>query len=101
MEGTAFDELGQRKPFVPTGMYEMIMEMTSDVLKKVSITDEIKEKFKKVKVLVGCTDVHEYGKMLVSAVLRKTGAEIIDLGCSVDADEVVDAIVKYRRTSSH
>ncbi len=40
-------------------------------------------------VCVTCTDVHEYGKILVEAVLRRLGVRVVDAGVSADPDAVV------------
>ena len=37
---------------------------------------------------VTCTDVHEYGKILVEAVLRRLGVNVVDAGVSADPDAV-------------
>jgi methylmalonyl-CoA mutase cobalamin-binding subunit len=37
---------------------------------------------------VTCTDVHEYGKILVEAVLEQLGVEVVDAGVSADPDTV-------------
>jgi methylmalonyl-CoA mutase cobalamin-binding subunit len=37
---------------------------------------------------VACTDVHEYGKLLLEAVLRKVGVGVVDAGVSVDPEAV-------------
>jgi methanogenic corrinoid protein MtbC1 len=37
---------------------------------------------------VACTDVHEYGKLLLEAVLRRVGVAVVDAGVSVDPDAV-------------
>ncbi len=39
---------------------------------------------------VTCTDVHEYGKILVEAVLRRLGLNVIDAGVSADPDAVAE-----------
>jgi methylmalonyl-CoA mutase cobalamin-binding domain/chain len=38
---------------------------------------------------VACTDVHEYGKLLLESVLRNVGVGVVDAGVSVDPDAVV------------
>ncbi|MCP4898015.1 MAG: cobalamin B12-binding domain-containing protein [bacterium] len=38
---------------------------------------------------VACTDVHEYGKLLVETVLESLNVEIVDAGVSTDPDTVV------------
>ncbi len=40
---------------------------------------------------VACTDVHEYGKLLIEATLRSVGVHAIDGGVSADADAVAAA----------
>ena len=37
---------------------------------------------------VACTDVHEYGKLLVEAALRAAGVGVVDAGVSADPDVV-------------
>jgi methylmalonyl-CoA mutase cobalamin-binding subunit len=37
---------------------------------------------------IACTDVHEYGKLLLEAVLRRLGVVVVDAGVSVDPDAV-------------
>jgi len=37
---------------------------------------------------VTCTDVHEYGKILIEAVLGRLGVEVVDAGVSADPDAV-------------
>ena len=37
---------------------------------------------------VTCTDVHEYGKLLLEAVLRRLGVQVVDAGVSADPDAV-------------
>jgi methylmalonyl-CoA mutase cobalamin-binding subunit len=39
---------------------------------------------------VTCTDVHEYGKILLEAVLQRLGVEVIDAGVSADPDAVAE-----------
>jgi methylmalonyl-CoA mutase cobalamin-binding domain/chain len=39
---------------------------------------------------VTCTDVHEYGKILVEAVLRHLGVEVTDAGVSADPEAVAE-----------
>lgn len=41
------------------------------------------------KICVACTDVHEYGKILLEEVLKHLEFEVIDAGVSVDPDVVV------------
>ncbi|MHA2224678.1 MAG: cobalamin-dependent protein [Candidatus Hodarchaeales archaeon] len=53
---------------------------------------EICRKIKKAAFVVclTCTDVHEYGKILVEKVLKQIGIRVIDAGVSTDPDLVVE-----------
>ncbi len=44
-----------------------------------------------IKVLAASSDIHEYGLYVLVSVLRDLGAEVIDLGTSVDNDLIVQA----------
>ncbi len=48
-----------------------------------------------ISICVACTDVHEYGKILLEQVIRLLGLELIDAGVSVDPD----VVAKYAKTS--
>jgi methylmalonyl-CoA mutase cobalamin-binding subunit len=39
---------------------------------------------------VTCTDVHEYAKILLEAVLRRLGVQVVDAGVSADPDAVAE-----------
>lgn len=45
---------------------------------------------------ITCTDVHEYGKLLLEAALRSLGVRLIDGGVSADPDAVVAAALAGR-----
>ena len=45
---------------------------------------------------VGTSDVHEYGKLLVVAVLRRLNVTIVDAGVSTDADALVATAAQAR-----
>ena len=44
-----------------------------------------------VKVVAASSDVHEYGLYVLVSVLRELGAEVVDLGTSVDYDLIAEA----------
>ena len=41
---------------------------------------------------VTCTDVHEYGKILVEAVLGQLGVDVVDAGVSADPEQVAERV---------
>ncbi|ABN69526.1 cobalamin B12-binding domain protein [Staphylothermus marinus F1] len=41
-------------------------------------------------------DIHDIGKTLVGVMLQAAGHEVIDLGVDVDAEKIIDAIIKYK-----
>jgi cobalamin-dependent methionine synthase I len=46
------------------------------------------------KLLLASTDVHEFGKFVVGMVLQEAGAQVVDLGVSVDADTIAKTAVE-------
>ncbi|MCX7615698.1 MAG: cobalamin B12-binding domain-containing protein, partial [Clostridiales bacterium] len=86
--GNAID----RKPYIETGMYKMITSMIENTLAKTEMSDSALKKLNNKKAVVACTDVHQYGKMIVGAVLRKAGVEVTDIGCNADTDDIVKCI---------
>ena len=48
------------------------------------------------KICVACTDVHEYGKILLEGVLKRLGFILIDAGVSVDPNVVATAAKESR-----
>jgi methylmalonyl-CoA mutase cobalamin-binding subunit len=83
-----------RIPVVPSDIVEKL-QGKQQVLK-----DKISEKnsLDGVKVVIGTTDVHEYGKEIVSAGLIEAGAKVFDLGTGVEPEEVAEAVIE---TASH
>ena len=51
-----------------------------------------------VNVVVGSTDVHEFGKEVVRNYLRKAGAKVFDLGTSVAISEISDTLMETGST---
>ena len=47
-----------------------------------------------VKVIVGATDIHDYGKEVVKAILTRAGASVFDLGNYVTPEEIVETIIE-------
>jgi methylmalonyl-CoA mutase cobalamin-binding subunit len=76
---------------------------SSSIIQTISkIQDEViaKQNFEKddplsgVNVVVGSTDVHEFGKEIIKNVMRRAGANVFDLGTTVSVEEIVDTLVE-------
>lgn len=45
-------------------------------------------------MLVGSTDIHDYGKEIVKTILTKAGAAVFDLGNYVTPEDVVETLIE-------
>lgn len=85
-----------RIPVRGTSIISTIGKVQDEVLSKVD--DDSLSVLKGVNVVVGATDVHEFGKEVVKNVLSKAGANVFDLGTSVAIPEIADTLIE---TGSH
>lgn len=46
------------------------------------------------KVIVGATDIHDYGKEVIKTIVTKAGATVFDLGSYVTPDELIETIIE-------
>ncbi|MBT6031841.1 MAG: hypothetical protein HOH19_04645 [Kordiimonadaceae bacterium] len=81
-------QIRNRKPIIKATTVAELENKANDVA--AFLTSEEKEVIKDrgFKACVACTDVHEYGKVLIEAVLSKIDVNIIDAGVSTDPDVV-------------
>ena len=82
---------GERLPVRPT---DMIKNLNSKKDQALARFGEIEAELSGEKVLVGSTDIHDYGKEIVKAILTKAGATVFDLGNYVTPEEVVDTLIE-------
>ena len=47
-----------------------------------------------LRLIVGSTDIHEYGKDIAKAMCLTAGAEVFDLGTYVTAEEITDNVME-------
>lgn len=85
-----------RIPVRGTSIISTLGKVQDEVLSKVD--DDSLSVLKDVNVVVGATDVHEFGKEVVKNVLSKAGANVFDLGTSVAIPEIADTLIE---TGSH
>ena len=81
-----------RVPIRGTSIVQTITAIKDDVLSKMSA--ENLTALKGINVVVGASDVHEFGKEVVKNVLSEAGANIFDLGTSVAISEVIDTVTE-------
>lgn len=81
-----------RVPVRSTSIIQTINKIQNDVIAK--------QKFEKdnplsgVNVVLGSTDVHEFGKEVIKNVMKKAGATVFDLGTTVSVAEIVDTLIE-------
>ena len=79
-----------RAPVVATNTLSRATERERETLARIA-AEQPGVDLEGLTVVAGSSDIHEYGLHLVVAVLRKFGAEVVDLGSSVDNDLVAAA----------
>ena len=80
-----------RKPVRPTNIVMTIIKKQEDICNKI---DSIDGALYGYRVVVGSTDVHEFGKEIVKNVLLKAGATVFDLGSNVPTKEIFDTLIE-------
>lgn len=86
------DAMRGRVPVMPTSIVQTINKIQDDALAKQDFQDA--GPLAGVNVVIGSTDVHEFGKEVIRNYLRKAGANVFDLGVSVSIDEIADTLVE-------
>ena len=87
-------EIRKRKPVIKATTVAELEKQADDVAKFLSPEEQDVIKGLGLKACVATTDVHEYGKVLIEAVLRKLELDIVDAGVSSDPDVVADKALK-------
>ncbi|MDO5115885.1 MAG: cobalamin-dependent protein [Synergistaceae bacterium] len=82
---------GERIPVRPTDMIKNLESRKSGALQRAgNIEAELEGK----KVVVGSTDIHDYGKEIAKSLLTKAGAVVFDLGGYATPDEIVETLIE-------
>ncbi|UCG02793.1 MAG: cobalamin-dependent protein [Candidatus Heimdallarchaeota archaeon] len=81
-------QIRNRKPIVQATPIVELKKKSEKIISVLKQSHEEKFHQTKFKICVACTDVHEYGKILVEDVLKRLNYEVIDAGVSVDPDVV-------------
>jgi methylmalonyl-CoA mutase cobalamin-binding subunit len=80
-----------RVPLRPTNALIDLKAQEDSVLEKIP---DLEDSLKGIKLIIGTTDVHEFGKQLIKNIVLKAGATVFDLGTSVSTMELVDAVTE-------
>lgn len=81
-----------RVPVRPTSIVQIINLQQEDVMSKIEGIE--KKPLTGVNIVVGATDVHEFGKELCKNVLATAGANVFDLGSTISIDELADTVIE-------
>ena len=78
---------------VPSDMFSYAIA-TGEKLQQGLRERGLSQRLRGKKVILASTDVHEFGKFVVEMVLKEAGAQVVDMGVSVDADAIVKTAVR-------
>ena len=82
-------------PIRPTDIVANISQRRDEICSSI---ENLENSLTGIHAVVGATDVHEFGKEIVKAVLLEAGATVFDLGANVTPDEVVDTVIETGST---
>ena len=91
-------QIRKRKPVIKATTVAELESKADEVAKFLSIEEQEAIQDRGIRACVACTDVHEYGKVLVEAVLTRLKLDIIDGGVSRDPDEVARSALNGKAT---
>lgn len=80
-----------RIPIKPTDIVWTIDQRKEQICKNIG---GLEHSLDGVNAIVACTDVHEFGKEIVKAILLKAGMNVFDLGANVAPQEIVDTVIE-------
>ncbi|MCD8140033.1 MAG: cobalamin-dependent protein [Planctomycetaceae bacterium] len=79
-----------RVPVRPTNIIKTITDKKDNLVKHMEGVEN--KALEGIRVIVGSTDVHEFGKEICKAIILEAGGTVFDLGSTVSTEELVDAI---------
>lgn len=80
-----------RVPVRPTDIVKTIEQKRKNVFSKLN---NIEHRLEGKRVIVGSTDIHDYGKEIVKNILLQAGATVFDLGTYVTPQEIMDTVIE-------
>ena len=80
-----------RRPVRPTDMIKTIAEKRERVFEKIQ---DIAGVLDGAKIIIGATDIHDYGKEIVKSIVLQAGATVFDLGTYVTPEEIMETVIE-------
>lgn len=80
-----------RIPIKPTDIVWTIDQRKEQICKNIG---GLEHSLDGINAIVACTDVHEFGKEIIKAILLKAGMNVFDLGANVAPQEIVDTVIE-------
>lgn len=84
-----------RRPAVPTEIYDYLIQAVDLARAKIEEA-ELKGRLRGIKVVAASSDLHEFGKLVVGAALRLAGAQVVDVGTSVEPSRLAEAAMTQK-----
>lgn len=84
-----------RVPIKPTDIVWTIDQRKEQICKNIG---GLEHSLDHINGIVACTDVHEFGKEIVKAILLRAGMTVFDLGANVEPKEIVDTVIETEST---
>lgn len=81
-----------RVPVRPTSIVQIINLQQDEVMGKIKNLDD--KPLTGINIVVGATDVHEFGKEICKNILATAGANVFDLGATISIDELADSVIE-------
>ena len=85
------EALRGRIPVKPTNVIKDLQDQGTTIMKQI---DGLKDSLQGVKVIMGTTDAHEFGKQLIKEILLEAGASVFDLGTTTSIEDILDSVVE-------
>ena len=82
-----------RRPIRPTSIVKTITSIQDTAFKNMKYKEN-EEPLEGVNIVLGSTDVHEFGMEVVGNVLRKAGANVFSLGTAVAIEQIPDTLIE-------
>lgn len=80
-----------REPVRPTDIIKTLQDKQKKMFRSAGqVEGELEGKI----VLVGATDIHDYGKELVKSLCNKAGAKVFDLGTYITVEEIIENLLE-------
>ena len=81
-----------RVPVYPTDIIRTVKNIQDDTLGHIKGLD--KHPLEGINVVIGCTDIHVFGKEVIKRILIEAGANVFDLGDATSTKEFADTLIE-------